>query len=155
MTNKREGLLALLNKTSEIEKLLTTASGTGIPWQKTTLRTIYDKPEFVLWKNQLKYLLQDVPRDQVIQETIDLLNNGFRNGFSYEKDFRELKAKLNLIAEHADRYDVIFLTNPITEAQQSMKKGTKIKTAFDEYTLIEQVGSGGNGRVFSASTNAG
>lgn len=31
-----------------------------------------------------------------------------------------------------------------------MKKGTVVKTAFDEYTLIEQVGSGGNGSVFSA-----
>lgn len=32
-----------------------------------------------------------------------------------------------------------------------MKHGETIKTAFDEYVLIKQVGSGGNGRVFSAT----
>ena len=31
-----------------------------------------------------------------------------------------------------------------------IKKGAVVKTAFDEYTLIKQVGSGGNGSVFSA-----
>lgn len=36
-----------------------------------------------------------------------------------------------------------------------MKKGEKIKTAFDEYTLIKQVGSGGNGCVFSAINDSG
>ena len=77
MARERESLLTLLNKTSEIETLLTTASGTGIPWQKTVLRTINDKPEFVLWKNQLKYQLQTAPQDQLVQETIALLDNGF------------------------------------------------------------------------------
>ena len=38
---------------------------------------------------------------------------------------------------------------------EKIKKGTTIKTAFDEYTLIEQVGAGGNGRVFSATNGAG
>lgn len=36
-----------------------------------------------------------------------------------------------------------------------MKKGTVVKTAFDEYTLIKQVGSGGNGKVFSATNEYG
>jgi len=36
-----------------------------------------------------------------------------------------------------------------------VKKGIKIKTAFDEYTLIKQVGSGGNGHVFSAEASDG
>lgn len=36
-----------------------------------------------------------------------------------------------------------------------MKKETVVKTAFDEYTLIKQVGSGGNGRVFSAKNGNG
>ena len=155
MARERESLLTLLNKTSEIETLLTTASGTGIPWQKTVLRTINDKPEFVLWKNQLKYQLQTAPQDQLIQETIALLDNGFKNGFTDERDFRELKAKLNLIAEHADRYEVELPDVPTTEKNQSMKKGTIVKTAFDEYTLIKQVGEGGNGKVFSATNGHG
>ena len=36
-----------------------------------------------------------------------------------------------------------------------LQKGTTVKTAFDEYTLIKQVGSGGNGRVFSAQNEDG
>ena len=36
-----------------------------------------------------------------------------------------------------------------------MLKGAKIQTAFDEYTLIKQVGSGGNGHVFSAESSTG
>lgn len=36
-----------------------------------------------------------------------------------------------------------------------MKKGMKVHTTFDEYTLIQQVGSGGNGRVFSARASDG
>lgn len=151
MAKERESLSTLLNKTSEIETLLTPASGTGIPWQKTVLRTIHDKPEFVLWKTQLKYQLQAATQDQLIQETIALLDNGFQTGFTDEKDFRELKAKLSLIAERPERYAVELPNVLLVDKKQSMKKGTVVKTAFDEYTLIKQVGSGGNGRVFSAT----
>ena len=34
---------------------------------------------------------------------------------------------------------------------EKMKNGTVVKTAFDEYTLIRQIGEGGNGRVFCAT----
>lgn len=150
-----ESLFELLDKTSDIEKLLTTANGNGIPWHKTILKTIRDKPEFVMWKTRLKYALQEAPQDQIIKDTIAILDNGFLTGFTDEKDFRELKERLNLIASRPERYDIENnVTTPIKE-KPSMKKGTTIKTAFDEYTLIEQVGSGGNGRVFSASNSAG
>ena len=36
-----------------------------------------------------------------------------------------------------------------------LAKGTKIQTTFNDYTLIEQVGSGGNARVFSAANREG
>lgn len=38
----------------------------------------------------------------------------------------------------------------ITKNQSKLEKNTIINTAFDRYKLIKQVGSGGNGRVFSA-----
>lgn len=42
------------------------------------------------------------------------------------------------------------------EKQDSkLKKGTIIHTAFDDYKIIKQVGSGGNGRVLSAETSDG
>lgn len=36
-----------------------------------------------------------------------------------------------------------------------IKKNTIVKTVYDEYKVIEQIGSGGNGRVFSASNENG
>ena len=36
-----------------------------------------------------------------------------------------------------------------------LKNGAAVKTAFDEYTIIKQVGSGGNGRVVSAQNSNG
>ena len=38
---------------------------------------------------------------------------------------------------------------------EELKKGTIVKTAFDEYKLIKQIGQGGNGRVFSATNYSG
>ncbi len=37
----------------------------------------------------------------------------------------------------------------------ALKKGTKVNTAFDEYTLKSKVGEGGNGKVFSATNSDG
>lgn len=155
MEKENSSLLNLLSKTSEIEKLLTTVNEPGIPWQKTTLKTIYKNPEFILWKNQLKYHLQEAPQDKLVQETISLLDNGFESGFRDERNFNELKAKLALIAENPEKYDTMSYSDNTIRKKQSMKKGTKIKTAFDEYTLITQVGSGGNGRVFLATNAVG
>lgn len=36
-----------------------------------------------------------------------------------------------------------------------MKKGVKLNTAFDEYTITGQIGAGGNGVVYSATDNDG
>ena len=35
-----------------------------------------------------------------------------------------------------------------------MKKNTILKTAFDEYTIVEQIGEGGNGTVYKVSDSA-
>ena len=35
-----------------------------------------------------------------------------------------------------------------------MKKNTILKTAFDEYTIVEQIGEGGNRTVYKASDSA-
>ena len=41
------------------------------------------------------------------------------------------------------------------ERVNQVKKGTVVHTAFSDYTIIKQVGAGGNGKVFSASNGDG
>ncbi len=43
----------------------------------------------------------------------------------------------------------------MNKSSKKLKKGTIIHTAFDDYKIIQQEGSGGNGRVFSAETTDG
>lgn len=140
MEIENQELIEILNKTSEIEKLLVPAGGSFMP----TTKIINNKPAFILWKSKLQYQLQHIKQEPVIIDTLALLDNGFKNGFSDENDFNELKAKLSIIASHIEHF--------ADEGEPSvrLKKGTNVQTAFDEYTLIEQIGSGGNGRVFSA-----
>lgn len=149
MPIETESLFSLLNKTSEMEKLLSIPTSNIIPWQKTTVKTLHHKPEFILWKKQLIEQLRKLRQTSIVKETLSLLNNGFQTGFTDEQDFHVLQAKLAHISEHVDDYTIR------SPRSQTMKKGTKIKTAFDEYTLIKQVGSGGNGRVFSAQNSDG
>ena len=87
-------------------------------------------------------------QDPLIVETIGILDNGFQTGFTDEKDFKELKANLTVITRHLMDFRE---HESISEGRKmKLKKGAKIQTAFDTYMLLEQVGSGGNGRVFSA-----
>ena len=142
----RKELIDILNQTSDMEKLLTPTGGSFMPDTKT----INGKVEFQIWRAELKRILQTLKQQPLIVETIELLDNGFKTGWTDEKDFINLQAKLKVIATHLDDY----FDNPeeVENAvnTQKLKKGTKVHTAFDEYTLIKQVGSGGNGRVFSA-----
>ena len=147
--SKRE-LVDVLNKTSEIEKLLTTMGGSLMP----TLKTINRKVEFQVWKEELKFQLEKLRKERIIVETLELLDNGFKNGLTDEKDFKDLQGKIETISLHLDDFfDEEAEEKQMVESQK-LKKGAKIKTAFDEYILIQQVGSGGNGRVFSAKNQS-
>lgn len=142
----RQELIDVLNKTSDMEKLLTPTGGSFMP----NTKTINSKVEFQIWKAELKRILPMLKQQPLIVETLELLDNGFKNGFTDEKDFIRLQAKLKVIAEHIDDYFDNQEEEDPAVSRQKLKKGTKVHTAFDEYTLIKQVGSGGNGRVFSA-----
>lgn len=144
---KRE-LADVLRKTSDIEKNLKPTGGSFAPNIKTINRDI----DFQIWKAELKRELQMMKQDPLIVDILQLLDNGFKNGFNDEKDFIDLKGKLSVLSSHLDDYFEVQIV-PNIEVKK-MKKGTVVKTAFDEYTLIKQVGSGGNGRVFSASNGA-
>ena len=143
--SKRE-LVDVLNKTTEISKLLTPRVGSFM----SGLKTINEKVEFQTWKEELKFQLGKLKKERIIVETLDLLDNGFKTGLSDAQDLNNLQGKLKTISLHLDDFlDEESETIQMIESQK-LKKGTTIKTAFDEYTLIQQVGSGGNGRVFSA-----
>lgn len=135
----------VLKRTSDIEKHLKPASGGFAPNIKTINRSV----DFQIWKTELKQELQKMKQDSLIVDILQLLDNGFKNGFTDEKDFIDLKAKLSVLSSHLDDYFEV-QAEADTEGKK-MKKGTVVKTAFDEYILIKQVGSGGNGRVFSAT----
>lgn len=145
----KQNLLNLLNRTEEIKKLLVPRGGDFMPGVKTIYRSV----DFQIWKAELKQQLLKLKQDPFISEILELLDSGFKNGLTDEKDFTSLQGKLGALSMHIDDYfDVPAKVKIVSD---KIKKGTAIKTAFDEYKLIEQVGSGGNGRVFSATNGAG
>lgn len=137
---------------NDLKALLTVNPGTskGFP----AVKTIYNKPEFLEWKEKTLLLLRSLKPEPIIMDTIALLNDGFKSGWKDETNFRELQAKIGTIIDNIE----LFLPDKegdVSVTTEKLKKNTVVKTAFDEYTLIKQVGSGGNGRVFSASNGVG
>ena len=139
----------VLKRTSDIEKHLKPTGGSFMP----SVKTINRNPDFQIWKTELKRELQMMKQDSLVVDTLQILDNGFKNGFTDEKDFIALKGKLSVLSAHLDDYFEAQI-EPDVEVKK-MKKGTVVKTAFDEYTLIKQVGEGGNGKVFSATNGHG
>ena len=145
----KQELVDLVNRITEMEKILTPLGGDFMPG----LKTINRKPEFQNWKEELKFQLQKLKKEPIIIETLELLDTGFKNGWTDEKDFVNLKGKLSVISAHMDEYYEAQIEGE--NVSEKLKKGTIIHTAFDDYTIIQQEGSGGNGRVFSAETTNG
>lgn len=137
-------LVNTINQIDEIEKELKPIGGTYM----SDLKTISKSLNFKIWRTELKERLLQLEQKPLIIETINLLDSGFKNSMKEENDFKELKAKLIYLLPNLNDY--INEQEDTTNKKLKMKKGTKIKTAFNEYTLIEQVGQGGNGKVFSA-----
>lgn len=139
----------ILKRTSDIEKHLQPTGGSFAP----NIMTINRNVDFQIWKTELKRELQMMKQDPLIVDILQLLDNGFKNGFTDKKDFIDLKGKLRVLSSHLDDY---FEVQIESDAEvMKMKKDTVVKTAFDEYTLIDQVGQGGNGKVFSATNGSG
>ena len=139
----------VLKRTSDIEKKLKPTGGNFMP----NVKTINRDPDFQIWKTELNRELQMMKQDSLVVDILQILDNGFKNGFTDEKDFIALKGKLSVLSAHLDDYFEVQIEHDVEV--KKMKKGTVVKTAFDEYILIEQVGSGGNGRVFSATNGHG
>lgn len=102
----------LLDQTSEIKKMFSTEQyvmGSFYDFNEgkrkdanMTLKTIYNKPEFLRWKEQLCFELKKITNDSFIDEIIDLLT-GF-SGFADESRFRKLESKLYVLEDKLDEY---------------------------------------------------
>lgn len=145
-------VLQILEQVNQLERMLTRSSegARGFP----TVKTIYNKPEFLRWKEQALLQLRSLKPEPLVEETIKLLSDGFKTGWNDEQAFRDLKAKVNTIVDNIDTFLPI-AENEEYMASVKMRKGSSVKTAFDEYILVKQVGEGGNGRVFSATNSNG
>lgn len=141
----KEELSNVINRLPEIEKKLKSIS------DSLDIKMIGKNVDFQGWKAELKQELQKIKREGLVDDILQLLNNGFKNGFRDEKDFAELKGHLMALNKDLDMY-YDTQSNP-EDVDRKMIKGTIIKTALDQYSLIKQIGQGGNGKVFAA-TNA-
>lgn len=90
----------VLKRTSDIEKHLKPASGGFAPNIKTINRSV----DFQIWKTELKQELQKIKQDPLVVDILQLLDKGFKNGFTDEKDFIDLKGKLSVLSSHLDDY---------------------------------------------------
>lgn len=147
-----EDIIENLKKVNDLKALLTVNPGTpkGFP----AFKTIYNKSEFLAWKEKTLLLLRSLKPEPIITDTIALLNDGFRSGWNDEINFRELQVKIGAIIDNIESF-LPDKEGDVSVTTEKLKKNTVVKTAFDEYILIKQVGSGGNGRVFSATNGYG
>lgn len=134
----------LIAEANEISTKFEEVGGNGIPATKV----IYNNKDFLVWKENLLFELGKLQQESLVLEIIDLLKNGFNSGWKDEKDFNSLTAKLLVLNNQLEDFSV---NQESVTTVNKMKKGTTIKTAFDEYVLVKQVGAGGNARVFSAT----
>lgn len=110
-------------------------------------KTIYNDPHFIEWREQAIYALESLKQIPAVTSTIKLLK-GF-NGWNDESNFETLQAKIKVLLENIS--DLQMGENMEKSYTPShLSKGCTVHTAFDDYTINSQIGSGGNGRVFAA-----
>lgn len=70
-----------------------------------TLNMIYNQSDFIEWKAKMEYELSQLKQDQLITD-IQKLFNRF-TGWTDEKTFSQLEAKLLVLSEHLNDYETI------------------------------------------------
>ena len=147
-----DDLIKTLNRVNDLKALLTVSDDVskGFP----AVKTIYNKPAFLKWKEQAMLQLRMLKPEPIIKDTITLLADRFKTGWTDEQDFGELQAKIGVILDDIDFFLPTESSEGIMKVER-MAKGTVVHTAFADYELIEQIGSGGNGRVFAVKNSDG
>lgn len=116
------------------------------------VKQIYHHPEFIKWKESVLFELQQMKQQPYVTETIRLIN-GFK-GWNDEDDLKTLQARMKVILENYDALQNQDNDRVISDGTR-LEKDYTVHTAFDDYSLVKQIGQGGNGRVFSAQDSVG
>ena len=142
--------LEVLKRVDEI-KPIANNTYTGRAKTFNNIKMVSNNPNFISWREEAKHSLRKLKPNPLIDEIASLLDS-FR-GYTDERDYQILQSKIQLILDNPEE----FLLEDEKEAvdNQRLSKGAFINTAFDDYELIEQIGQGGNGRVFSAIDSNG
>lgn len=124
----KESLLALINKTEDIEKLFhKSSSSPGIA--TISLDIIYDIQEFRIWVQEVKFELREIydrTKDTFIWEAINELSANF-NGWSDRQMFDKVKGSLFAIRKNIDKYFPTEKKNrTINSKENQMSKESKL-----------------------------
>lgn len=129
-------ILALIDKTAEIKqnfelKEIPVISNYSYEEQKRKTSSffqevIHTNKKFIDWKNRLKYELNKLNKDELINEILQLLEKF--NGWNDENDFKELEIKLMILKDNIDDYKNIGKIKIDGKIQFSYEK-------FNEYFL--------------------
>ena len=105
-------IVELINQMGEIQNYFHPIGGNGMP----KFNVIYDSEQFLQWKEKVIYELGQLKQDKLLDEIRELFNSF--NGFSDERQFKELKAKLEIIRDNIDSYTLV-------NARKGIKMDTK------------------------------
>ena len=111
-----------------------------------SINTIYSNPEFITWKNRILVELEKKPTTKSIEDIRKRFSK--MNGWKDEIDFEEITSRIIAIAESEE--EMVNISEKV-----KLKKGIEVITAFNKFTLNCQVGTGGNGKVWSATDKYG
>lgn len=95
----KKNLLQLINKENQIRDCAVTnsdSSGFDIEFE------IYNVPQFIEWKEAIRYELQAVSPDRYIVRVLELIDSF--NGWNDKNNFNNLVAMLNVIKNNIDHY---------------------------------------------------
>ena len=71
----KQEVQTVIEKASEIEKLLSPTGGSFMP----DLKTIHTKEEFLRWKGELRHHIQKLKPAPLVVDILHLLENSFKN----------------------------------------------------------------------------
>lgn len=132
--------MELIEQIPDIRTRFKYKAGDGI-----SANVIHKDPEFIAWKNKVLVELEKRPMTKSIEDIQQIFSK--MNGWKDESDFEEIASRIATMIDGEEVVDTV--------EKVKLKKGVEVITAFNRYSLNKQVGSGGNGNVWSATDKDG